>query len=57
MIVRKTADGTIVFYEEVDGEEHEKLRVKMPKDITMAEIEQFIEYLKKEVEKNQHGPN
>lgn len=52
MISRKEGDW-IVFYE---GDE-ERFRCKLPKDVTMAEIERFIEHLKKIAKEKEAGPN
>lgn len=52
MISRREGDW-IVFYE--DGKE--RFRCKMPEDVTMAEIEAFVDHLKKIAKEKEAGPN
>lgn len=56
MIVRKMPTGELVFLDEKG--EREIFRVRPPKEgFTIAELEGFIERLKKEVKVKEIGPN
>lgn len=55
MICINQPDGWTVFY--ADDGETEIGRVKMPPDVTSAEIDLFVEHLKREAKRKEHGPS
>lgn len=55
MICINQPDGWIVFY--ADDGETEVGRFKPPPNFTMADLDQFIEHLKREAKRKEHGPS
>ncbi len=58
MIVVKHPDGWVVFYDDKDDGETELFRVSLPEGgCTAAELEKFVDYIRREVIRREVGPS